>query len=107
MLLVNLYERLRHYEFESTYDDFFKELREIIGTCYESYYDFHGYLTGRQTCTSELAIKFIMRDMFNDAVRETLDFMHNYRNNNHNITYEEYTVLNCILTCYESRCSLE
>ena len=46
----------------------------------------------------------LLRYDYASALVETLDFMHNYQDNNHEITNEEYTCLNIILIIYESRC---
>lgn len=108
MILKDLFFELHKYESEITKSDlayrrFFRDLRDILGNNEHTYMNNHGFVSQRQYIVSENAILCIMRNDLNQAVNETLDFLQNYRDYNHEITYEEYTVLNCILCCYEGR----
>lgn len=103
ILLSELYNKLKHYEYEgnSSVDSFYKDLRSYIKG---GYLPIHGYLSDRQSCVFENAVNMLLRGDYASALVETLDFMHNYQDNNHEITNEEYTCLNIILIIYESRC---
>ena len=97
-----MYEKLSRYEKDGLVncEGFFKELRDILPNGSAIPFP-HGQLSPRQVVVSENAIKALQRGTLTIAVKETIDFIQNYGDNNREIYYEEYAVLNCILSVYE------
>lgn len=80
--------------------ELFRELRRKVGNNFRMYTESR-ILSGRQIVTSENAIRMLMKDEYIGAIQETYDFLDNYRDNNHELSNQEYAVLNLILLVAE------
>ena len=109
MLARELYNMKDAYKCES--NDYalrlFKELRRKIGNNYNRFvvhFDSglpRRLISERQFAVSEMAVKYIASGNFKEAIRETYDFLHNYGDDDHELTNPEYAVLNIILCFVE------
>lgn len=108
MLVRELYNMQDAYKCESNEDamELFRALRNKIGddTYYQVKYNPNitlKFISGRQFAVSEMAVRFIKEGNLKEAIRETYDFLHNYGDDDHELTNPEYAVLNVILLFVE------
>lgn len=99
MTLKDMYFKLQQYEYN--HEVFFKVLEDLMNQ--SDIFNNHGVLSERQKTVAENAIKYLMDNKFERVSSETFDIIQNYQDWNHELTFEEYTILSMILTGYKSR----
>lgn len=108
MLARELYNMQDAYKCKNNEDamELFRALRNKMGDdiCYEAKYNPNitsRLISGRQFAVSEMAVRYIKEGNLKEAIRETYDFLHNYGDDDHELTNPEYAVLNIILMFVE------